>query len=231
MLTTNICYLYNVQRGSSSVTRHFHSEPAQELPKQPHPTHLLHWEAMTMSMVSTPIPMMLMTACPASVLARLKMHKDCRLGALLWHKHRTVSPEHLWHFATLYLENYHKETSFLYPHWSFLYYSPLYFQSTLNRKVDGSLSQEIYVSFLFLPQVLETNVMCSVPNLLPPFLYSVMQQSWKHYTVMPAPSQSFELKNWNKMTVIPAKIQAGAGVRPLTCLTCCEDPFQGISSG
>jgi len=48
-----------------------------------HTTHLLDWEAITISMVSTPIPMMLMTACPASVLARLKMHKDWRLGPLL----------------------------------------------------------------------------------------------------------------------------------------------------
>lgn len=46
-------------------------------------TYLLDCEAITISMVSTPMPMMLMTACPASVLARLKMHKDWRLGALL----------------------------------------------------------------------------------------------------------------------------------------------------
>lgn len=133
-----------------SICTAFKEENPQKLPKQPEPTHLLDWEAITMSMVSTPIPMMLMTACPASVLARLKMHRDCRLGALLWHKHRTVSPGALWHFATLHLENYHKVTfSFLHPHWSF-FYSPFYFhQSTTNRKVDGRLSQEIYLLFFF----------------------------------------------------------------------------------
>lgn len=42
-----------------------------------------------MSMVSTPIPMILMTVCPASVYARLQMQRDGRLG--VWLEDRGLS--------------------------------------------------------------------------------------------------------------------------------------------
>lgn len=44
--------------------------------------YLLGCAARTMSMVSTPTPMILTTACPASLFARLWMHSDCRVGVL-----------------------------------------------------------------------------------------------------------------------------------------------------